>query len=638
MKKCKQTKGKNLVDPMMRNVALSLIRDFRHNLNDDSLCCSHELAIRTHDVTAIRKSVPATDDEMSIAKFKAVYQIQSVMKRYRYQDDTYSDQELTEKAIDSFYATQDRLHALDLETIPAKGKLVLDVARDYIARILGVYDDEECRVLCRFGSKASVGIPAALACEAARWELPISGSLQQIAWFRSEMDDTEHVQEYWRQQLDSDRAVSKRERSIFQPISCLKLTLVPKTFKSFRAIMPNTTIGSYMSYGIGEIIRKRLKREGYDIRSLQTRHRYLACQASQTNLSVTADLSSASDSISVALVKRLLPPDWVEILTRSRIADVMLPDETVVQSETFCTMGIGYTFPLQTLIFLALLKAVEATMFHRLDRRTISVYGDDMIYNRRMHSEVVEHLSSFGFVINVDKTFHDGHFRESCGGDYYHGVDVRPFQPRNGAAVVSDTAYEAILYKFINGLLMRWTEYEIEYTLNFLLSEVVRVTSLAKIVPHDYPDDSGIKCPAIGCWKFLAASKYQKPVSLGNGVYRFSYLVLKSKEREEKRHAPYYWLSLRGLLNRGISTYITDQRNLFALRNCGIVAKIINLATGIAEEGVSPLKIRTVKPIETYRSELTGRRLRRKMSTVAISHTGQYKRRSGTSCFEDRRC
>jgi len=125
-------------------------------------------------------------------------------------------------------------------------------------------------------------------------------------------------------------------------------------------------------------------------------------------------------------------------------------------------MGIGYTFPLQTLVFLSLLKAVEAILYYRRGRRTCSVYGDDMIYHRRIHAGVVRHFERIGFVINVEKTFTDRNFRESCGGDYFHGVDVRPFQPRNGTATfVSPKAYEAVLYKSVNGLLARWSEYEI---------------------------------------------------------------------------------------------------------------------------------------------------------------------------------
>jgi hypothetical protein len=564
---------------------------------------------------------------MSVARFKATYQIQSVVKRYRYRNDIYSDEELIQMAVKGFKDTQSRLAAVNLDDLPASSQIVLDLAARYVAEVLGPYSDEECRDLCRFGRKASVGIPARLACEAARWELPITGSREQISWFDSEMSQNAMVQDYWASQKESDPT-----RSTYLETSHLTLSLVPKTFKSLRAIMPNTTIGSYMSFGLGEIMRKRLKAKGYDIRTLQMRHRVLARSASVHGLHVTADLSSASDSITVALVKRLFPADWFEILTRSRIGKVLLPDNSSIESLTFCTMGIGYTFPLQTLVFLSLLKAIEATLFHRLDRRTISVYGDDMIYSSRMHNDVLRYFGQFGFVINVDKTFVTGRFRESCGGDYYHGVDVRPFQPRNGPANVGSKTYEAMLYKYVNGLLARWSEHEIGRTLNYLLSEIERVSGKAKLVPIDFPDDAGIKVPTLTtCYNFLRGAKLAQPKHLGHGVYRFSYLRLVSDLRKEERHAPYLWLRLRG---------DSDQPDYSAgfchHETPGFTQRCIANTVGLPEV-TSLLITREDVPIKLFRSKLSGQRLRRTSTYVTISHTGRYKRQSGTSCFEDRR-
>jgi hypothetical protein len=533
-----QKAEKYSVDRMMSNVALSLLRDFQTNLNDPCFCSDLQLAIRAGDIARIRTSCPEPTADMGVAEFKASYQLKSVLKRYRYQTDIYSDQELSNMAIAKFTETQCRIEGTNLDELPANVQLILNLASIYIADCLGVYSDEEHRHLCKFGKRATVGVPARAATEAARWELPISGSIEQIAWFDSEMGQIQCVQDYWANQRSSDLD----KRSTYQVTSSLRLTLVPKTFKSLRAIMPNTTIGSYMSYGLGEIMRLRLKDKGFDIRSLQTRHRILASRGSVTGKLVTADLSSASDSISVALVERLFPSDWVKILHQSRIRTVDLPNGQSVESLTFCTMGIGYTFPLQTLVFLSLLKAIEQTMFRRSDRRTISVYGDDMIYHTRMHKEVVAVFESLGFVINIDKTFHEGHFRESCGGDYYHGVDVRPFQPQSGPASVSKTAYEAILYKYINTLLVRWSEYEIEKTLLYLCSELEEVTGSVKLVPLDFPDDAGVKCPTLSHWVFLQYVRRAMPKHVGHGVYRFSFLRLVPDEREEKRHDPYLWL------------------------------------------------------------------------------------------------
>lgn len=621
-----------VADRMMCNVAQSLIRDFRNNLNDPFLFSDLEIGFRTLNVERIRTSEPTVDMHWNdIALFKASYQMQSIVKRYRFEQDLHSDQELIDKAINGFLETQDRLASLDLSSVPASTHIMLDLAARYVAKVLGPYDDEECRALCRFGKRASVGIPARKACEAERWEIPMTGSPEQISWFDSEMSQVACVQDYWAKLKGSDL-----QRSTYQETSSLKLSLVPKTFKSLRSIMPNTTVGSYMSFGLGEIIRKRLRRAGFDIRTLQQRHRVLAQTASVTNTMVTADLSSASDSISVALVDRLFPADWREILHKSRIGRVELPNGQTVESNTFCTMGIGYTFPLQTLVFLSLLKAIEKmsgiNRFFRDER--CSVYGDDMIYSRRIHEAVARNFSSIGFILNVDKTFIDGSFRESCGGDYYRGVDVRPFQPRNGSAKVGKRAYEAMLYKYLNGLLRRWDEHEIGGTIRYLLSELVAVTGKPKLVPSDYPDDAGIRCPTLRHWEFLKDVEAAQPVYVGHGVYRFSYLRLTPELREETRHEPYFWAALRGI-NRTADIF----SGRFDYQESGSASETvrrITILTG-ADPRPSPLIEKEEKPITFVRSKITGQRLRRVKTFVTVSHTGRYMRQSGLSCFEDRR-
>lgn len=618
------------VDSMMLNVASALVRDFRDHNPNLGFCSDLLGRIAKRDVAEIRAGFSAAEDGGDVAEFKARHQLSSLFKRYRFKNDLYSDQELADMAIAKFRDTQERLAHVDLDRLDAFTNHVLDLAAGYVAEVLGPYSEEEHRSLCRFGRKASVGIPARMACEAARWELPISGSSQQIAWFDSEMSQVPAIVDYWAEQTDRD----PEKRSIYQVTSCLALTLVPKTFKSLRSIMPNTTIGSYMSYGLGEMIRKRLLGVGYDIKTLQMKHRDLARFASRTGKYVTADLSSASDSITDALLARLFPSDWLDILRQSRIEHVRLPDGTVVQSLTFCTMGIGYTFPLQTLVFLALLKGVEMAFFNCHDRLRISVYGDDMIYDRRLHTRVCATFENVGLVINHDKTFVDGGFRESCGGDYYHGVDVRPFQPRSDQADVGCRAYEAILYKYINGLLMRWTEYEIEGTLDYLTSELLSIVHGCKIVPGDYPDESGIKCPTLGCWDFLQRTKHLKPKALGHGVYRFTYLRFKPEMRKETRHEPYLWATLQPFhhyidYSSGWSNRVGSSRSS--------VVRCIEDSTGLVDSHEPLLRTEKLVPIQTFRSKLTGCRLRRTATFVTVSHTGSYTRQCGTSCFEDRR-
>jgi hypothetical protein len=58
--------------------------------------------------------------------------------------------------------------------------------------------------------------------------------------------------------------------------------------------------------------------------------------------------------------------------------------------------------------------------------RDVYVYGDDLIVSADMAPLVVEDLEAFGLKVNAAKSFWTGKFRESCGGDYYDGVDITP--------------------------------------------------------------------------------------------------------------------------------------------------------------------------------------------------------------------
>lgn len=613
---------KYATDEVMHQTVLSLLRDFRSALTDEEISKLRD-AVRSRSISKIREAAPAVDfHELDPHVLKRRYQLASINKRHRYQADIYSDDELTCKAVNTFMETQSRIRAIDLGRVDEFTSRTLSLARVFIRRVLGVLNEDEHLQACRFGRRASVGIPARDASLAQRWELPISGSLNQAIWFDSVMSDVSCVQEYWAAQLHSDPF-----RSVYQLADCLKLTLVPKTFKSLRSIMPNTTIGSYMSFGIGDIMAKRLRKHRSDIRTLQSTHRILACRASEHGQHVTADLSSASDSISVALVRHLLPQDWFDFMNEHRVSKVELPDGDVVEMETFSTMGIGYTFPLQTLIFLSLLRAVHFQV-NGFARATISVYGDDLIYHKSIHSMVQHVFKEIGFVINIDKTFDEGHFRESCGGDYHRGVDVRPFQPQNGHPFVSRIAYEALLYKYLNGLLRRWTEFEIPETISYLTSELERVTKGIKIVPRDFPDDSGLKVKGRhDQYCFIDHVATVQPVSKGHGVFSFPYLAFTMPVRKEERHEPYLWATLdAGARQADNSSYRTLGRPGLSF------AQSIDALNGW-DTPESPLISVEDKPVRTFRSSVSGRRLRKTSTYLPCNQGGKYKRQFGASTF-----
>lgn len=184
---------------------------------------------------------------------------------------------------------------------------------------------------------------------------------------------------------------------------------------------------------------------------------------------------------------RLLPRKWLQWLNRGRLRSYTY-DSRSFHYCSFMAMGIGFTFPLQTLLFYALCKSV----CHLLGvKGTVSVYGDDLIYPRGAHPYIKSVLTDLGMVLNKDKTFVQSYFRESCGGDFYHGVDVRPYSYEGQCRELTRRNYEAWLYQIVNGLLTRWSPEDIPGTLLFLRSELLQVTRLIKQVPPSYPDYSG---------------------------------------------------------------------------------------------------------------------------------------------------
>jgi len=198
-----------------------------------------------------------------------------------------------------------------------------------------------------------------------------------------------------------------------------RLEFVPKDALNYRSIVVEPVLTSMYQLGIGEVISQRLRLVGIDI-SDQSRNQELARLGSIHNHLCTLDLSSASDTISYALVKFLLPDDWFSLLTSFRSTFVTYQG-VACELQKFSSMGNGFTFPLETLLFFALTWASSE------HRDIISVYGDDIICSS-LDAQRVERLLSFcGFTVNREKSFADGPFRESCGKDYYLGTSVRPY-------------------------------------------------------------------------------------------------------------------------------------------------------------------------------------------------------------------
>jgi hypothetical protein len=201
-----------------------------------------------------------------------------------------------------------------------------------------------------------------------------------------------------------------------------RFTTVPKDCTKNRGIAIEPSINIFFQLGAGGVIRRRLRRFGIDLEHGQDIHRRVACEASIKRHLATIDLSSASDTVSSNLVKLLLPPDWFEYLDDLRSKKTLFRGKWHVL-EKFSSMGNGFTFELETLVFLTLILALDPAL---KAGENVYVYGDDIIVPVSSTKDVIAMLSFFGMTTNKSKTYVEGPFRESCGGDYFDGVDVRP--------------------------------------------------------------------------------------------------------------------------------------------------------------------------------------------------------------------
>lgn len=217
-------------------------------------------------------------------------------------------------------------------------------------------------------------------------------------------------------------ASSGREMSFVQGN---RFTTVPKDSTKFRGIAIEPSVNVFFQLGYGRVIRNRLKNARIDLANGQDIHRRVAREASIRGHLATLDLSNASDTVSRNLVKLLLPKRWFTVLNDLRSKKTEYLGKWHVL-EKFSSMGNGFTFELETLIFLGLILGLSSDS-HKLEAGiNVFVFGDDIIVPTEISKDVISMLEFFGMTVNKKKTFCDGPFRESCGGDYFLGVDVRP--------------------------------------------------------------------------------------------------------------------------------------------------------------------------------------------------------------------
>lgn len=198
-----------------------------------------------------------------------------------------------------------------------------------------------------------------------------------------------------------------------------KFFTVPKDSFKDRGCCVEASAAVSLQLAVGARLKERYKRAyRWDLAKSKLRHQRLArlASAGRRDLS-TIDLSNASDTIAYGVVQLVFPPEWLELLNSLRAPFTEIEGKRV-RLEKFSSMGNGFTFELETILFQTLCTTICGP-------RTCMTFGDDMIVPSSHAKTVIAALRFFGFTPNPDKTFCEGLFRESCGGDFFNGVPVR---------------------------------------------------------------------------------------------------------------------------------------------------------------------------------------------------------------------
>jgi hypothetical protein len=284
--------------------------------------------------------------------------------------------------------------------------------------------------------------------------------------------------------------VGEHELSFFPSIEVHdgKMSLVPKDARSKRPIIVEPILNGFFQLGVGRYLKERMLRSVDLNLSDQSRNQRLAMQGSIHGGYATIDLSSASDCVSRGLVELLLPWDWYEFLAKL-VTSTIREGNKVSDLHKFSSMGNGFTFELESLIFYSVTKATTELLDLAGE---VSVFGDDIICNSRAYSLLTAVLSELGFIVNNEKSFSSGPFRESCGADWFEGQSIRPYYAKKAWS-------ERTLYTFHN-----WAVRNCEHELASLLFSYTQ-PSLRLFGPDGFGDGH-----LLGSYSLRLSRKYRR--------------------------------------------------------------------------------------------------------------------------------
>lgn len=462
--------------------------------------------LRGQSQTAVQALSP--DSFLTVKQFAALRLAQCLLKKNQDNIDADADQ----RALDKFLACDVRARDWSLEVQNLRDDMLVGLFREEMRRFFSInapggpaYPISSELILneARTGPGASI---------------EAKGTDFYTKFFSSPLSTTSRglyraMRIYYESAPTWDEAFQLQFAQFGEPVVVRgnRLSFVPKTATISRTIGTEPSLNMFFQLGIGTLLAKRLRQYfGIDLATQPDINRELARVGSLSGSLATIDLESASDSVSTALVREFVHPEWFGWMDLARSKYTQLPDGSELQLGMFSSMGNGFTFPLQTVIFCCVVSAAYQLYDLRrvdsvhvptqvMDRSSVimragetrlgnwGVFGDDIIVETQTYDAVVRLLGILGFRINADKSFYKGPFRESCGGDYFRGHQVR-------GVYLKTLSTQASRYVAINRL-NRWsaiTGIPLPRTVRRILKGVQFLP-----VPLYENDDAGVKVPLI---------------------------------------------------------------------------------------------------------------------------------------------
>lgn len=329
---------------------------------------------------------------------------------------------IEEENIEDYVAFEERLHNLtyDPDTVAGLATIITDWFKDFTYESLWVDHG--------YGATAEVKRSKGTA---AKYHAMIP--TLETAFVAQRLDWTPHTDIAWKGLTSSYEDIVQRylagEQVLRASDMVCKVQLVPKGCDKKRVVSKEPTCHQFYQKMIGSAMSVHFDRHPQMKINLhnQELNRQFAAIGSKWRDYATIDLSSASDSVTFTLFKKVFyNTPLYDLIIHCRTTKAELEDGRIVELEKMSPMGSAVCFPIECTIFSAIVALANKRLGVHTDYR---VYGDDLVVHAEVYDEVIRLLNELNFLVNEDKSFPpEAPFKESCGIECFDGANVEPIR------------------------------------------------------------------------------------------------------------------------------------------------------------------------------------------------------------------